>query len=526
MSVAEPLDFQPYLQSICSEYKYWWTHYTLMSVVGQPSSEEEDISSPFDFGQVVQRLQPEPREKEEELRTERLSVLEGLRKYAREHVLLVGAPGLGKSTALRRLLLEEARQAIAGLESSSPNEAINITIPVLIELRYLQSQTDVIERIEAFFYQHDPNLQLNKATLKIWLHQGRLLLLFDGLNEISSEQARQRVRGFRQDYRKTPMIFTTRDVSLGGNLGINKFLEMQPLTQKQMGDFVQGYLPEQGEQLLRQLHNRLLQLGQTSLLLWMLCSLFKHTGNVPANLGLVFRHFTQGYERHLIEDVPVSADSRRWWSRLLQYLAFVMMQGEIPTEFRAAIPRGEAEIILAEFLQGKVAYPDDLVLRCLDDLLKYHLIQVGSGDQIEFRHQLLQEYYAAEYLLQRLPSLRNGELKDDYLNYLKWTEPLILMLALEDRESQAMGVVNLALEVDLKLGARLAGAVSPEFQVQTVSLIDELNIPQPLKVELLGSTRSDEAVSFLCGQLNDEDSYVRGSAPKALGNIGSESAIN
>jgi predicted NACHT family NTPase len=42
---------------------------------------------------------------------ERLGVLEGLHKYASEHVLLVGRPGSGKSTALVRLLLEEAQKA-------------------------------------------------------------------------------------------------------------------------------------------------------------------------------------------------------------------------------------------------------------------------------------------------------------------------------------------------------------------------------------------------------------------------------
>jgi len=48
------------------------------------------------------------REKE---KIERLTVLDGLRKYALEHVLLVGRPGSGKSTALVRLVLEEAEKA-------------------------------------------------------------------------------------------------------------------------------------------------------------------------------------------------------------------------------------------------------------------------------------------------------------------------------------------------------------------------------------------------------------------------------
>ena len=66
------------------------------------------------------------------------------------------------------------------------------------------------------------------------------------------------------------MIFTTRDLGVGGDLGIEKKLQMQPLTETQMGDFVCGYLPEQGEELVKQLSGRLRELGETPLLLMML----------------------------------------------------------------------------------------------------------------------------------------------------------------------------------------------------------------------------------------------------------------
>ena len=42
-------------------------------------------------------------------KNERLPVLEGIRKYAGNHVLLIGRPGSGKSTALVRLLLKEVK---------------------------------------------------------------------------------------------------------------------------------------------------------------------------------------------------------------------------------------------------------------------------------------------------------------------------------------------------------------------------------------------------------------------------------
>ncbi|WP_336231074.1 NACHT domain-containing protein [Scytonema sp. PRP1] len=378
--------------------------------------------------------------------------------------------------------------------------------------------------IRQFLRRH--KLRLESADIETLLDDGQFLLLVDGVNELPNEEARRDLKNFRQNYLNTPMIFTTRDLGVGGDLGIEKKLEMQPLTEEQMQQFVRAYLPEQVEEMLRRLGGRLREFGQTPLLLWMLCSLFQQTGNVPPNLGLVFRCFAQSYDGKIKDDVPVSGESRRWWQELLQHLAFAMMQGKTPTELRVTIDKREAEAIFEKFLQGKVDYPASRAKEWLEDLLKHHLIQVASNEKIEFRHQLLQEYYAAECLLQRFTNISDEKLKRDYLNYLKWTEPLALMLALVEKEAQALRVVKLALDVDLQLGARLAGEVKREFQEKTVDLILGLHIHKLVKIEFLGITRSKYGVAFLINSLQDEDSSVRESAASALGKIGSESAVN
>ncbi|HBE19660.1 MAG TPA: hypothetical protein DDW51_19115, partial [Cyanobacteria bacterium UBA11367] len=133
--------------------------------------------------------------------------------------------------------------------------------------------------------------------------------------------------------------------------------------------------------------------------------------------------------------------------------------------------------------------------------------------------------FAKEYLLKVLPSLTDDELKREYLNYLKWTEPLALMLELVEDEAQSVRVVRLALEVDWRLGARLAGAVKPQFQEQTVGLVVGLTIPQLFKIQLLEITKSEGAIPELVRAFNHPDSDVRRSAAEALGKIGSDTAI-
>ncbi|MEA5447564.1 NACHT domain-containing protein [Leptolyngbya sp. CCNP1308] len=481
------INFQPYLQSLVDTYKEWWRYYTLTDATGKIQEPGLESPSPFDFGLMVQTV---PREKdstaseanrrqEQQEKIERLPVLEGIRKYADDHVLLVGRPGSGKSTALIRLLLEMATQT---LEQRSGQ------IPILVELRYWQ--TSVIDRIQAFLHKHDPTFSLDEITLSSLLRQGHFLLLVDGLNELPSETARTQLASFRQDHSRMPMIFTTRDLGLGGDLGIKKKLEMQPLTEEQMKVFIRAYVPDQAEVMLRQLDNRLREFGQTPLLLWMLCEVFQQSPKhqMPSNLAGIVQAFTRMYEDSSVRKHEVALlkgdvrplSDRRLWKPALQAIASVMMQGETQVDFRVALPRNEAEQELSRIFPTEKFPVRDI----LDDLLKYHLLQNRSADKIEFGHQLIQEYYAAEYLLRLLLDLSDDQLKQDYLNLLKWTEPIALMLALISEEDQALRVVKLAMnDVDLILGAKLAGKVKPELQRKTIDWINALNISLILKCQ-------------------------------------------
>ena len=511
-------DVQPYLKSICDRYQQWWQLYTLTDASGkrQPTNK---LQSPFDFGLIVQTVKKESREPEKEEKVERFPVLKGVRKYAKNHVLLVGRPGSGKSTALARLLLDEATQ--------------QTSIPVLVELRYWQGS--IVDLICEAFARHE--LQLTAQELEPVLSrlaQGatpkEMLFLFDGVNELPSEEARSQLSAFRRNHPKLPMIFTTRDLSLGGDLGIEKKLEMQPLTEVQMQAFIRSYVPGQAEQMLRQLKDRLREFGQTPLLLWMLCEVIRQSpdSTLPTNLGGVFKVFTEAYEQSSVRKHEVAAlkgdtkslSDRRLWKKALKALAFLMMQGETPVDFRVVIDRNEAERELSRVFP-KEQFPGRDIL---DDLLKYHLLQNRSVDQIEFRHQLIQEYYAAEALLEQLSKLDNEQLKREFLNYLKWTEPIALTLALVD-ETQTVRVVKLALEVDLSLGARLAGETNPIFHKQTIKLIKNLRLPKNIKIKLLGITCSDEIVDLLRKKLTDEDAGIRWIVVDALGNVKSETAV-
>ncbi|OKH33161.1 hypothetical protein NIES2119_24185 [[Phormidium ambiguum] IAM M-71] len=482
--------------------------------------------------QTAVSSQPNSQEQQNE-RREQFAVLEGLRKYAPDRVLLVGKPGSGKSTSLRRLLWEEAERCLKAIEEG---ESEIPPIPILIELRGLKGSVLAAIQENLGWW-----LDLDEKTLKSLFRDRGLFVFLDGLNELPNEQAWQAVDQFRQVCAdlKVPIIITTRELGSGLVQENIKKLEMLPLTEPQMWEFVQKQLPETGGELWRQIQGKLRELAETPLLLKMLCDVFKQNHkNIPKSRGDLFRkEFARRYEEFKPERYRnISEDSRRFAFDLLSYLAFTMVQGEPhtdpcqPSASWITIPKTQAEKILATFLAGdhiQTLEDTTKAKEWLEDLVEWHLLQVASDPtQIEFHHQLFQEYYAAERLAPQLAELSDEELQYYYLNYLKWTESLAMAMSFVESEVLAVRIVKLALDVDLQLGARLAGEVKRENQARTVNMITDLEVSEKFKVRLLGMTSSDVAIPFLSQALeNNNDTFTKNEVADCLEKIHSYASI-
>ncbi|TRU21254.1 MAG: TIR domain-containing protein [Microcystis aeruginosa Ma_QC_B_20070730_S2] len=499
------VNWQLYFDSIQESYQKWWQVDTIIRVKNDWFSN----SSPLEDLQV-ETVPDETFLGKKDKQPQRLEILAGLRKYSLDsddsdnHVLLQGKPGSGKSTALVRLLFEEA------------GKRDETRIPVFIKLR--SHKTSTIALIHNFLKSH--KIYLNDPEIDRLLFENQLFVMLDGVNELPSEEATKEVKVFRDAHPKVPMVFTTRDLGIWGNLGIETRLTMQPLTEGRMRSFVRGYLEDKGEKLLNQLNNeRLKKLGETPLFLLMLCFVYDENEKIPDNLGETFRRFTRQHYKQSKADVTTLADSKLLWSESLEYLAFEMTK----RKDKPAIGIREAKSIIREFLQENNENNYSTTRQCLwlSDLENHHLIQKLDEDSIEFHHQLIQEYYAAEYLLQQLQKLNDRDLQWRYLNYLKWTEPIALMLGLLKDKELALKVVRLALAVDFGLGARLAGEVDPLWQEETVQWVAELPVSPLYRLYLLGKTGSEKAHNILCknleSSLDEKIAIVR-----ALGNISSE----
>ncbi|MGV0028345.1 NACHT domain-containing protein [Phormidesmis priestleyi] len=437
--------FSDYLQLLCDAATPWWKTHAFM--------DEIDEATWFEF-ELDSKTQNEPEQLGKKPEEITLRVLKAIDDYDCEKILIVGSPGAGKSTLLSRLLWQAAQKA---------QEDETAPIPVLVELK-LYGEAGIWGLIQTAL--EDRDLYLEISDIKHLVEHRQLLLLADGFNELPNDRARTEFRKFCG--RNISVIVTSRDGM--ADLGLARKLQLQPLADAKVKAFLQSRLLGHAQRQIEQLGDRVKDLGQTPLMVWMLFSIFQQNGEIPSTRGEAYRAFTTLYAERAKEGIDL--DESRF---LLSKLAFELMHNQ------------ELGEIDAQNLLGSE--------KALDHLVRNHLLQAPGTlgkRMIRFCHQSLQEYYAAEYLL--MQNISDAKLKRDYPNLLKWTEPLAIMLSLVN-EKDAVRVVELALEVDWMVGARLAGEVKQEFQEQTVAKVGVLKVPEWLKMELLGETRSKFAVS-------------------------------
>ena len=444
------------------------------------------------------------------------STLEALQKYAKGHVLLVGKPGLGKTITLHRFMIDQAHRAQLNKHAE---------IPVLLEPRYHNSSRSMMELLKSFLNRHGGNF--SEQTVSDLLRAGRLLVLVDGLNELPSDDSQRDLGCFLKDYADSAhMIFTSRFARNASISKIETKLDMQGLNPSQMEHFVRKALGTGSERMLAALRQGPLDLAATPLLLNMLCGTFRKWGKLPSNLGSAFRDWSQGRSIQMDEELRGSEQFRSNWRDLLSFLAFVMIGRNPSTHSRLAINRDEAVLLIANYLEEQQhGSRGNSAEQCLMDLLKYSPIQHSEYDTVQFPHPLVQDYFAAEHLLKILPRESDGDTKSILLNFLKWTTPVCMATQLAGDDALSLKLLELSWAVDWIFSARIAGSMPEHLQGRGIEWLLKLDIPEKLKVDLLGRSRSEAALVELRNALKDSNPAIREAAASALGKSGLSAAI-
>jgi formylglycine-generating enzyme required for sulfatase activity/class 3 adenylate cyclase len=320
-------------------------------------------------------------------------------------IVLLGEPGCGKTTALETLAYEYADR---------PDR-----LPVLLHL----SEFTPGGTVEDFIAQgwggareagHWGARDL-AANLGDALDAGKLLFLFDALNEMPQEGSRDSIAALRRfiDRHSGPgnrFVVTCRVLDYGEALTGLQRVEIQPLSDEQIERFLRNELPEEWQALLRTLReddsrHRLLDMARNPYLLTVMIDVFEEDGALSDNRADLMRRFTQ----ILFDWARAKCPPEQWLDAELQVEALSRMAYEmqarsgfgtrVKTEQVKAVMPGEIQ--LDPNWPPQPAPPD----RVLGLAANANIVEMPIDRlTVRFYHQLLQEYFAAHRMLQVDPA--------------------------------------------------------------------------------------------------------------------------
>ncbi|RME50976.1 MAG: NACHT domain-containing protein, partial [Caldilineae bacterium] len=154
--------------------------------------------------------------------------LDDIREALDEHpaFILLAQPGAGKTTVLQRLALELALKRL--------QRADDTLLPLFVRMAAQKPDESPLDFLARMWREQAPGLHTDPAgEMALALHQGRLCLLCDALNEARREKYRERMMDWADFARHLPtgnrLVFTCRTQDYSGELAVQQ-VEVDPLS--------------------------------------------------------------------------------------------------------------------------------------------------------------------------------------------------------------------------------------------------------------------------------------------------------
>lgn len=310
-------------------------------------------------------------------------------------LVILGGAGQGKTTSLQFITIQLAK-----------NSSI---VPLYFAAKDYDSSNDLWTQLAI-------ETGMEESDLRQLCHDQSAALLIDGLNELIVDEDRfkltKEIRQVLKQYQSLPCAITTRPQVYQGQLEIPAY-ELLPLSNSRMRELLVNYYATDGESLYNLLGNapRLMEICRNPLMLRMIGSYYsKDRQDIPENKGQLIRAFIeQLLKREQIKNLSISLDKFRY---MLIYLGYqTRCAGNVGFSYLTAIE----ELNQA----AKSIDPNCDRVAILDAAIELNLID-RSGSNVSFRHEMFQEYFAAEGLL----LFDTIETVLDKASQERWNEPI------------------------------------------------------------------------------------------------------
>lgn len=366
----------------------------------------------------------------------------------KQYLMLLGGPGVGKSTFLRKVGLEALKGENGNFEHAC--------IPVFVELKrftadQINIETLITEEFRTCGYP-DPD-RMTETALKL----GKLLILFDGLDEVPAanvDNVVSKMGDFVDQYSQNRFIASCRIAAYKG--GFTRFteVEMADFDDDRIEAYIKNWFNSTSDQYRRQLdtemgtaercwdrlneteHAATLELARNPLLLTLLCMVYDNSQNLPWNRADLYEKalniFLEEWsaEKRLHQDAPI-----------IQYLDIAdekRMLSEIAAknfeENRLFFSKDELINQIQKFGDGNANTPPAFnASKILETILvDQGLFVERVRGSYSFSHLTFQEYLTANYIVGDTRSIQG--LVGEHLHDQQWRE-IFLLIAGRMREA-------------------------------------------------------------------------------------------
>ena len=342
------------------------------------------------------------------------AVLEG-----EEHCVLLGQPGAGKTTSLKK---------ICNVIIEDQNDE-KYSCPILLRFRHLESvtSTTIIDHILEiipiqfdFSGNKDSNynsdiIKIKEETIISFLNSINPIIILDGFDELKDAKSKEIILSqlilLTRKLTKCKIVLSCRTGEFNYELEHTKTFEIAPLTNTQIELFVRKWLNDEikAQDFLIKVRNS--PFSDTSikpLSLAHLCAIYQRIGNIPEQPKTIYRKVVnllieEWDEQRLIvrESTFKDFQTDQKFEFLTHLSYFLTVEFKSSTFSVTQLEQGYKKICEYHGL------PENKVSVVVKELESHTGLFIESGyEKFEFVHKSIQEFLTADYLV-KLPSLNS-----------------------------------------------------------------------------------------------------------------------
>ena len=482
------IPWKQYLQSLADEDKEWQKFYVPLDVTKTVVSKISDFQG-----------------REHEATHKQTARITSIVEQS-PRVVLLGAPGAGKTTILEHLATDYAEEKL--------KDRIEY-IPILVKLNLYDINRDgllglIKETLRTY------HLPLDDTHIRDMLNSDvRFLFMFDGLNEIPGEQMNDGVRelrAFLMDHSEHRYLISCREQDYTQKIEGAMEVNLQGFKHKDISSFFSKFFEHHagsakpGLGIFHALTYRVLNIATNPLLASIIAEVaINNSGQIPESRAALFDQFVSDITQREIDKGDVATTGAAIDAELyLNELAFHMHQ-----EMILRIQKDKARRVVRKCwenlrAENRCSYSEAEVWQEVWN----NRFLLKSGNRITFLHQLFQEFFAAK----KLSELLMDENKEafDYLTNSWWHESTVFAIGMIEDLTFVMEYL-VSEENSPLLGRCLTGEAGTLAKTTSQGcvqkLIDSTNeVERLLGIELLGAAGGDpDAVNMLLGLVSTEE---------------------